>query len=172
MATKKKSRARASRSTKTRTERKERTARRARTTKRAARRTKRAFTPRTVEQRLERLQPEHRERFYRAKRALRALRRHVLFPKAVIHAKGDLPEILKEIPDQALIEHWEALGELKQHGIEVRHTKAEFPRPHLLREIELRAPVSTQARHFASRYGLVIKEKRHPIMSSLERIFG
>ncbi|QQR92432.1 MAG: hypothetical protein IPJ89_04750 [Candidatus Iainarchaeum archaeon] len=168
MATKKKSRARASRSTKTRTERTTRT----RVRKRATRRTKRTTTTRTVEQKLERLKPEHRERFYRAKRALRALRRAVVFPKAVIHAKGDLPEILKEIPDQALIEHWEALGELKQHGIEVRHTKAEFPRPHLLREIELNAPVSTQARHFASRYGLVIKEKRHPIMSSLERIFG
>lgn len=118
------------------------------------------------------IKPEHREKFYRAKRALRALRRHVIFPKAVIHAKGSLPELLEEIPDQALIEHWEALGELKQHGIEIRHTRAEFPRPHFLREVELDAPVSAQARHFAHRYGLLIRERKHPMMSSLERIFG
>lgn len=171
MATKKKTRARASKSSTTRTERRARRVKRVRTKSARSRTTTRSAS-RSVETRLERLQPEHRERFYRAKRALRALKRHVLFPRAVIHAKGVLPEMLKEIPDQALIEHWEALGELKQHGIEIRHTRAEFPRPHLLREVELNAPVSSQARHFASRYGLVIKERRHPIMSSLERIFG
>jgi hypothetical protein len=95
-------------------------------------------------------------------------------PKAVIHTnKAHVPEgMLNEIPEQAMIEHWEALGELKSKGIEIRSTNAKNAKPHLLREIELDAPVSSHARHFASEHGLLIRERRNALRSSLERIFG
>ena len=118
--------------------------------------------------------PEHRERFYRAKRALRALKHAVLLPKAVIHThSAHIPEkLLQEVPEQALIEHWEALGELKSKGVEIKHTTSRQTRNHLLREVELDAPVSWHARHFASKHGLVIRERKHPFRSALERMFG
>ncbi len=116
---------------------------------------------------------EHRERLHRAKRAIRALRHLVILPKAVIHTnKMHVPErLLEEVPEQALIEHWEALGELKHKGIEIRSTRTNA-RQHLKREIELDAPVSAHARHFASQHGLVIRERKNPWRTSLERIFG
>ncbi len=119
-------------------------------------------------------QPEHRERLHRAKRALRALRHHIFYPKAVIHTnKMHIPKaLLEEIPEQALVEHWEAVGELKQRGIEVLATEVRNPRPHLTRIIELDAPVSVHARNFAQRHGLIIKERRSPIHTTLERLFG
>ena len=118
--------------------------------------------------------PEHRERFYRAKRALRALKHTVSLPKAVIHThRAHVPEkLMEEVPEQALIEHWEALGELKSRGIEIRPTRARTAKPHLLSEVELDAPVSWHARHFASQHGLVIRERKHPIRTALERMFG
>lgn len=118
--------------------------------------------------------PEHRERFHRARRALRHLRQHVFFPKAVLHTnKAHVPaELMNEVPEQALIEHWEAIGELKSKGIDIRHTNARAPRPHMLRTVELDAPISAHARQFASNHGLVIRERKSPIRSSLERIFG
>ena len=120
-----------------------------------------------------RMAPERRELLHRAKRALRVLHRHVFFPKAVMYARGDLPEILNEIPAQALIEHWEALGELHTNGIEVKHTRMETPHAsHLLREVELNSPVSTHARYFARKRGIIIKERRNPFHTTLERIFG
>ncbi len=117
---------------------------------------------------------ERRERYYRAKRAVRSIKRMVLFPKAVIHTKQmHYPAMLmEEIPEQALIEHWEAIGELKDKGIEVRHTEASQTIPHLLREIELDAPISAHARQFASRHGLIVRERRSPIRTTLERVFG
>lgn len=117
---------------------------------------------------------EHRDRLLRAKRVLRALRHTVLFPRAVIHTnKAHIPaEMLEQVPEQALVEHWEAMSELKGKGIEIRPTSARVPKAHLLREIELDAPVSSHARHFASQHGLVIKERKSPLRSSLERIFG
>lgn len=116
---------------------------------------------------------EHRERLHRAKRAIRALRHMVILPKAVIHTnKMHVPErLLEEVPEQALVEHWEAIGELKNKGIEIRATRTNA-RQHLKREIELDSPVSAHARHFASEHGLVIRERKNPWRTSLERIFG
>ncbi|MFH0970848.1 MAG: hypothetical protein V1776_05340 [Candidatus Diapherotrites archaeon] len=118
--------------------------------------------------------PEHRERYYRAKRALRALKQAVWNPKAVIHSyRTHIPEkMLKEIPEQALIEHWEAIGELRGRGIDVRATRSQNARPHLTREIEIDNPVSYHARSFAQRHGLILRERRHPIRTTLERMFG
>ncbi len=117
---------------------------------------------------------EHRERLHRAKRALRALRHSVFFPKAVIHTtKMHAPahSMLEEIPEQALIEHWEAIGELKTKGVEIRHSRIRT-HPQLLRQIELDAPVSAHARKFASQHGLVIKERKSPWRTHLEKVFG
>ncbi len=116
---------------------------------------------------------EHREQLHRARRAIRALRHLVILPKAVIHTtKMHVPErLMEEVPEQAMIEHWEALGELKGKGIEIRATRTNA-RQHLTREIELDAPVSAHARHFAAQHGLVVKERKSPWRSSMERIFG
>jgi hypothetical protein len=116
---------------------------------------------------------EHREQLHRARRALRALRHLVILPKAVIHTtKMHVPErMLEEVPEQAMIEHWEALNELKNKGIEIRSTRVPT-RQHLTREIELDAPVSAHARHFAAQHGLIVRERKNPWRSSLERIFG
>jgi len=116
---------------------------------------------------------EHREQLHRAKRALRALRHLVILPKAVIHTtRMHVPErMLEEVPEQALIEHWEALGELKGKGVEIRHTRVPV-KQHLLREIELDAPVSAHAREFASKHGLVIRERKNAWRTHFERIFG
>ncbi|MEK6970493.1 MAG: hypothetical protein AABW68_02245, partial [archaeon] len=102
------------------------------------------------------------------------LKHTVSLPKAVIHThRAPVPEkLMEEVPEQALIEHWEALGELKSRGIEIRPTRARTAKPHLLREVELDAPVSWHARHFASQHGLVIRERKHPIRTALERMFG
>lgn len=116
---------------------------------------------------------EHREQLHRARRALRALRHLVILPKAVIHSsRMHVPErMLEEVPEQALIEHWEALGELKGKGVEIRSTR--YPiRQHLTREIELDAPISTHARQFAARHGLIIRERHSPFRHAMERIFG
>ncbi len=149
--------------------------RESKTKKRAAKRGARAKTRTHTQPKAHTLHhPEHRERFYRAKRALRALKHAVLIPKAVIHThSAHIPEkLLQEVPEQALIEHWEALGELKSKGIEIRPTSARTAKPHMLREVELDAPVSWHARHFASKHGLVIRERKHPFRSALERMFG
>jgi hypothetical protein len=116
---------------------------------------------------------EHREQLHRARRALRALRHLVILPKAVIHSsRTHIPErLLEEVPEQALIEHWEALGELKGKGIEIRATR--YPvKQHLTREIELDAPISSHARQFAARHGLIIRERHSPFRHAMERIFG
>lgn len=116
---------------------------------------------------------EHREQLHRARRAIRALRHLVILPKAVIHTtKLHVPErMLEEVPEQAMIEHWEALGELKSKGIEIRRTHVNV-RPHLTREIELDAPVSAHARHFAAQHGLIVRERKSPWRHTMERIFG
>ncbi|MEK6902672.1 MAG: hypothetical protein AABX02_03755 [archaeon] len=133
---------------------------------------KRTHAAKTIEHHLQ--HPEKRERFYRAKRALRTLKHTVLFPKAVIHTnKARVPEqMLNEVPEQALIEHWEAIGELKDRGIEVRSTSSRSTKPHFMREIELDGPISAHARNFASDHGIIVRERKHPLRSSLERIFG
>ncbi len=116
---------------------------------------------------------EHREQLHRARRAIRALRHLVILPRAVIHTtKLHVPErLMEEVPEQAMIEHWEALGELKGKGIEIRPTRTQA-RQHLTREIELNAPISAHARHFAAEHGLIIRERKSPWRSSMERIFG
>lgn len=116
---------------------------------------------------------EHREQLHRARRAIRALRHLVILPRAVIHTtRMHVPErMLEEVPEQALIEHWEALGELKGKGVEIRSTR--YPvRQHLTREIELDSPVSSHARQFAARHGLIIRERHSPFRHAMERIFG
>lgn len=116
---------------------------------------------------------EHREQLHRAQRALRVLRHLVILPKAVIHTtKMHVPErMLEEVPEQAMIEHWEALGELKSKGIEIRRTHLNVL-PHLTREIELDSPVSAHARHFAAQHGLIVRERKSPWRHTMERIFG
>ncbi|MDP2666233.1 MAG: hypothetical protein Q8P05_01905 [Candidatus Diapherotrites archaeon] len=117
-----------------------------------------------------------RDNLQRAKRALRGLHRAVWFPKAVVHSNQVHPRehhtIEEEIPEQALIEHWEAIGELKRKGIDIRHADWPVRIPTRLKEIELETPVSMHARRFASRHGLVVRERLPTPRRIVARVLG
>jgi hypothetical protein len=128
---------------------------------------------RTKSKRKTKYSAEERERLQQAKRVLRSLQRPTILPKAVIHTnKLHLKEILDEVPEQALIEHWEALNELKNKGVEIKHTNVPIGVSERIRTIELDEPVSSHARHFASRHGLIVRERRGLFHRTIEHLLG